>query len=80
MFFHYRPLQNGRSHRSRPGRNYLISEEKNVCPKKIAETSLKRQRKDSEDKADAFDAAPDFTEWVKKQPKPKLGDKGASTS
>lgn len=24
-----------------------------------------------------LDAAPDFTEWVKKQPKPKLGDKGA---
>ena len=25
-----------------------------------------------------LDAAPDFTEWVKKQPKPKLDDKGAS--
>ena len=25
-----------------------------------------------------LDAAPGFTEWVNKQPKPKLGDKGAS--
>ena len=25
-----------------------------------------------------LEALPDFTEWVKKQPKPKVGDKGAA--
>lgn len=25
-----------------------------------------------------LDAAPDFTEWAKKQPKPKIDDKGAT--
>jgi hypothetical protein len=38
----------------------------------------KGKEKTAKTKPMPLDAAPDFTEWAKKQPKPKLGDKGAS--
>jgi hypothetical protein len=37
----------------------------------------KGKEKTAKTKPMPLDAAPGFTEWVKKQPKPKLGDKGA---
>jgi hypothetical protein len=38
----------------------------------------KGKEKTAKTKPMPLDAAPDFTEWAKKQPKPKMDDKGAS--
>lgn len=38
----------------------------------------KRKEKTAKTKPMPLDAAPGFTEWVKEQPKPQPGDKGAA--